>query len=109
MSTATATKAKRALGARPVAITVEPVLVDADLAGAAACVSGRTWRRWSAPGLTPRPLRIGRRVRWRLDEIRSWASCGAPPRVRWEQMTRPTSPGNPGRLRQVEANGEAIA
>ncbi len=107
--TATATKVKRRAARPAVALTVEPVLLDADAAGAVCGVSGRTWRRWSAQGLTPRPLRIGRRVRWRLDEIRSWASCGAPPRVRWEQMTRPTSPGNPGRLRQVEANGEAIA
>ena len=34
----------------------------------------------------PAPVRIGRAVRWNLEEIRAWVNCGCPARHRWEIM-----------------------
>lgn len=39
----------------------------------------------NASGRLPRPLRFGRSVRWRADELREWLAAGAPERPRWEQ------------------------
>ncbi|MCC6493489.1 MAG: helix-turn-helix domain-containing protein [Pirellulales bacterium] len=42
---------------------------------------------WSlnAQGKLPRPVRLGRAVRWPLGEIREWIASGAPDRDVWEQ------------------------
>jgi len=42
---------------------------------------------WSlnAQGKLPRPVRLGRAVRWPLREIREWIASGAPDRDVWEQ------------------------
>lgn len=40
----------------------------------------------SASGRLPAPIRLGRSVRWRLDELRAWLDAGCPPRDRWEAM-----------------------
>lgn len=37
-----------------------------------------------AAGRIPPPLRIGRRLLWRVDELRKWIAAGAPPVVKWE-------------------------
>jgi predicted DNA-binding transcriptional regulator AlpA len=34
----------------------------------------------------PGPLRLGRSVRWRATEIRSWVDAGCPARERWEAL-----------------------
>lgn len=39
-----------------------------------------------ASGRLPRPIRLGRSVRWRAEEFRDWLAAGAPPRDRWEVM-----------------------
>jgi predicted DNA-binding transcriptional regulator AlpA len=36
----------------------------------------------------PRPIRLGRSVRWSLDELRAWISAGAPGRAEWEALRR---------------------
>jgi len=43
---------------------------------------------WSlnSSGRLPQPVRFGRAVRWRADEIRDWLAAGAPERSRWETM-----------------------
>lgn len=42
---------------------------------------------WSlhASGRLPRPVRLGRSVRWSADELRDWLAAGAPSRDAWEQ------------------------
>ena len=34
-------------------------------------------------GKLPAPVRIGRAVRWRLDELQAWRAAGCPPRDEW--------------------------
>ncbi|MDY7108774.1 MAG: helix-turn-helix domain-containing protein [Planctomycetota bacterium] len=41
-----------------------------------------------ATGRLPRPIRLGRSVRWDYAELLAWMKAGAPPRARWEQMRR---------------------
>ncbi|MBX3451458.1 MAG: helix-turn-helix domain-containing protein [Planctomycetaceae bacterium] len=38
-----------------------------------------------ASGRLPRPVRLGRAVRWSADELRDWLAAGAPSRDAWEQ------------------------
>jgi excisionase family DNA binding protein len=47
-------------------------------------VSKRHVAALSASGRLPRPVRLGRSVRWNLDELRDWLAAGAPSRDRWE-------------------------
>ncbi|MFN0018637.1 MAG: helix-turn-helix transcriptional regulator [Pirellulaceae bacterium] len=39
-------------------------------------------------GKLPRPLHLGRSVRWSLEEIRAWLAAGAPDQQQWVQMHR---------------------
>jgi len=34
----------------------------------------------------PRPVRLGRSVRWNVDELRAWLVAGAPDTATWERM-----------------------
>lgn len=49
-------------------------------------VSLRTWRAWDATGKVPQPVRIGRAVFWRLEELRSWVAAGCPDRETWQSL-----------------------
>ena len=46
-------------------------------------VSQRQVWKLVASGRLPAPLRLGRSVRWRADEIRSWIDAGCPSQDRW--------------------------
>jgi excisionase family DNA binding protein len=37
-----------------------------------------------AEGRLPRPLRLGRAVRWNVDELRAWLAAGGPEIAAWE-------------------------
>ncbi|HKQ47605.1 MAG TPA: helix-turn-helix domain-containing protein [Phycisphaerae bacterium] len=43
------------------------------------------WKLHSS-GRLPRPIRLGRAVRWSVSEIQAWLAAGAPPRERWETV-----------------------
>lgn len=45
---------------------------------------------WSlnAKAKLPRPVRLGRSVRWSLPEVRDWLAAGAPDREAWERSRR---------------------
>ena len=43
------------------------------------------WKLHSS-GRLPRPIRLGRVVRWDRRAIEAWVEAGAPPRERWEAM-----------------------
>lgn len=45
------------------------------------------WRMHSS-GRLPKPVRLGRAVRWGRAEIEGWLAAGAPTRERWEAMWR---------------------
>jgi predicted DNA-binding transcriptional regulator AlpA len=47
-------------------------------------ISTRTLHARVAAGLFPLPVRIGRCVRWRSDELRAWVVAGCPPRSAWK-------------------------
>ena len=64
---------------------VRSVLSAADLAQQFK-VSIRHIRRLDATGQLPRPVRIGRLVRWLSAEIDAWLQAGAPDQRTWEQM-----------------------
>lgn len=49
-------------------------------------VSLRHLRRLDSAGKVPRPIRLGRSVRWPLAEINRWMDAGAPDRQRWQAM-----------------------
>ena len=47
-------------------------------------VSRAHWYRLVSSGRAPGPIRLGRSVRWSVEEFRAWIAAGAPVRARWE-------------------------
>ncbi len=47
-------------------------------------LSSRTISRMNASRKIPRPVRVGRSVRWRRDEVERWIAAGCPERSEWE-------------------------
>lgn len=64
---------------RPLLLSVQ------DLACVLAISVRSVWRRDSA-GQIPRPVRIGRSVRWPHEEITDWVRAGCPSRIEWESF-----------------------
>lgn len=62
----------------------EPLLISARHAAMLCGVSLRTWRTRDAAGWIPRPVRVGRSVFWRAEELRRWVEAGCPRREPWE-------------------------
>ena len=42
-------------------------------------------------GRLPRPIRLGRSVRWDRAELKAWLAAGAPRRDEWERMKAETN------------------
>ena len=57
-----------------------PLLVSAGRAARMCGKSVRTWRIWHSGGLVPSPVRIGRSVLWRQQDLEAWVAAGCPPR-----------------------------
>jgi excisionase family DNA binding protein len=51
-------------------------------------ISLRHLRRLDSSGHLPKPLRLGRSVRWPVGEIEAWLAAGAPERRIWESMKK---------------------
>jgi excisionase family DNA binding protein len=51
-------------------------------------VSLRHVNAMNASGRLPRPIRLGRSVRWPRAELEAWIAAGAPSRDAWEQKRR---------------------
>ena len=49
-------------------------------------VSERHIWRQHVTGKLPKPIRIGKSVRWLVSEIKGWLEAGAPDRKTWEAM-----------------------
>jgi predicted DNA-binding transcriptional regulator AlpA len=64
------------------------LLLRAPDAAALCSTSIRTWRTWDTAGKIPQPVRIGRKVFWRPDELNAWVAAGCPDRVTWEAIRK---------------------
>jgi predicted DNA-binding transcriptional regulator AlpA len=63
-----------------------PLVADAKRLSRLLAVGLRTIRAWDAAGKVPAPIRVGGKVLWRLDEIKSWIAAGAPDRDAWTAL-----------------------
>ena len=64
-----------------------PLLVDAHEAARLCGVCRAHWLRMHSAGRVPMPVRLGRCVRWNVDELKRWSAAGCPGRDRWQAMT----------------------
>lgn len=64
------------------------VLVDKHQLRHRLAVSLRTFDRWMANGLVPKPIKRGRIVRWDPEIINAWIDAGCPSAEEFEQMRR---------------------
>ena len=74
---------------------LSPLLLRASDAAAACNTSVRTWRSWNNSGKIPQPIRIGRRVFWRPEELKAWVAAGCPDRATWEVIRETRRAGKP--------------
>ena len=51
-------------------------------------VSLRHINALNATGRLPRPIRLGRSVRWPREELVAWIAAGAPSRDEWERIRK---------------------
>ena len=58
------------------------LLAASDAAQRCNC-SVRIWRTRDRSGLTPPPIRIGRSLYWRPEELTAWVEAGCPDRETW--------------------------
>jgi len=63
------------------------LLLNGDALARLLQVSKRSLMRLRSAGKLPRPVQLGRSVRWRSNEIREWVDAGCPPLVIWEPTT----------------------
>ena len=62
----------------------EPILLPAGAAARLLGISERHFYKLHSSGRVPKPIRLGRSVRWRADELRDWVAAGTPARDRWQ-------------------------
>lgn len=82
------------------------LLTVADLATRLS-LSERQLRRHLSTGKTPAPIRVGRLIRFRPEDIDAWIAMGCPSRVEFEARLRyATTPAkaSPARGRVVQTN-----
>ena len=51
-------------------------------------ISERHVRKLNSEGRIPRPISLGRCVRWSVEELSRWQTAGAPVREVWEKMKK---------------------
>lgn len=68
-------------------------------------VSKATLHKLVAVGAVPKPIHLGRRALWRVEELEEWVRDGCPPVERWErQRSLPLKPpARPARKRSSPA------
>ena len=69
-------------------LALKPFSVEASWAARLCGVSRATWYSLRKAGRIPKPVRLGRRVLWRVEELREWMAAGCPPLSRWEVMKK---------------------
>ncbi len=70
--------------------TIENEPLALDVRGVAALLGVSARHVWSmnASARMPAPVRLGKRVLWRRDELVEWLAAGAPEREQWEARKR---------------------
>jgi hypothetical protein len=71
-----------------IALSCEPLLVNARGAACLCGVCERTWRKLDRCGLTPRSIAFGRRRLWVVATLRRWTEVGCPERSEFEMRAR---------------------
>ena len=66
--------------------------IPADAVARLLCISVRHLWGLNASGRVPRPVRLGRSVRWDRAELERWLAAGAPSRDHWEQLESQNNP-----------------
>lgn len=49
-------------------------------------ISERHVRKLNSEGRIPRPISLGRCVRWSVEELSRWQTAGAPDRATWDKL-----------------------
>ena len=70
---------------KSIVLTAGVRLVDARMAAEVCGVSARFWHQLNASGKVPKPLKLGRRCLWSLEELDRWIRGGCPERGRWDE------------------------
>lgn len=65
----------------------QPLLVDVRDAAKQLGMSRSTFLKLHNSGRVPLPLRFGRVVRWRVEELQAWVTAGCPGRDAWKWPT----------------------
>lgn len=63
-----------------------PLLLAAKQVAELLSVSERHVHKLNSSGRLPRPIRLGRSVRWRREELEAWVEADSPDRARWEAL-----------------------
>lgn len=63
----------------------EGLLIDMKAAAKLLDLSERTVWGMANSGRMPKPIRIGRAVRWSYEELRAWVNAGCPPQGEWKR------------------------
>lgn len=61
-------------------------LIDKDVIASLLDVSPRSVQRYIPQGKVPRPIRVGKGLRWRLNEILDWIAAGCPKAAEWQRL-----------------------
>ena len=69
---------------KDVSVVQSPLAYSAQQLADRLGASLRHIRRLDSAQKIPRPIRLGRSVRWPVAEIENWMAAGAPDRQRWE-------------------------
>jgi len=70
------------------AVPDESLLLDTKQVAELLGIGERTLWRWSRSGIAPRPIKIGKTVRFSADEIREWVAKGCPREGQWERFKK---------------------
>ena len=62
---------------------IKKLLLNSRDAAELSGVVPRTWRTWDRLGLNPQPVKIGRTLFWRAEELVQWIGEGCPKRDNW--------------------------
>jgi excisionase family DNA binding protein len=60
------------------------LLIDTSAARKLLNVSARTIWTMTQTGKMPKPIRVGRLVRWSYEELQAWVKAGGPPTSEWK-------------------------
>jgi predicted DNA-binding transcriptional regulator AlpA len=61
----------------------EQILLSSTQSARLTGVTLRTWYSWDALGKIPKPIRIGKKLFWKRDELFAWIDANCPKRENW--------------------------